>query len=162
VTLNARPFTDWRFAGWSGACSGAGSCLLDMRSDASVVATFEHVADGECTGLTPLDPGAPWTLSVPASSEVYSCFPGAVDGNGAVAVGGQRPDGTFLFSFFTFDGKRSRRANTRGRCSHICTHRTAVSSSSRGKRLVTRSILLRQTGRSEVTYEISLEPVSVR
>jgi hypothetical protein len=105
LTLNARPFTDWRFAGWSGACSGVGSCLLEMRSDASVVATFEHVADGECTGLTPLDPGAPWTASFPAPSQVYSCVPGAVDGNGAVGIGGERADGTVVFAFFTSDGK---------------------------------------------------------
>ena len=40
VTLNAAASAGGTFSGWSGACSGIGSCVLTMNSDASVVATF--------------------------------------------------------------------------------------------------------------------------
>ena len=42
VTLNAAPAAGSYFAGWSGACSGAGlACNLDMTAARSVVATFQ-------------------------------------------------------------------------------------------------------------------------
>jgi len=101
VTLEARPFTDWRFAGWSGACSGTGPCTLDLRSDAVVTASFEHVAAGECTGLTPLDPGQPQIVAFPAMVAPSRCLGSAVDGTGALAVGtaadGRESAGHFLF-----------------------------------------------------------------
>jgi uncharacterized repeat protein (TIGR02543 family) len=40
VTLNANPATGWNFAGWSGACSGTGSCDITMTQNMSVTATF--------------------------------------------------------------------------------------------------------------------------
>lgn len=40
VTLTASPVTGSTFAGWSGACSGTGSCILTMDADKSVTATF--------------------------------------------------------------------------------------------------------------------------
>jgi Tol biopolymer transport system component len=40
VTLTAAPSAGGTFAGWSGACSGAGPCVLTMSTDLSVVATF--------------------------------------------------------------------------------------------------------------------------
>jgi Tol biopolymer transport system component len=40
VTLNAVASAGGTFAGWSGACSGTGSCVLTMNSDLAVVATF--------------------------------------------------------------------------------------------------------------------------
>ena len=40
VTLNATPAPGWSFAGWSGACSGTGSCTVTMTQDQSVTATF--------------------------------------------------------------------------------------------------------------------------
>jgi PKD repeat protein len=41
VVLTATAEENWRFSGWSGACSGTGSCLLTMDSDQEVTATFE-------------------------------------------------------------------------------------------------------------------------
>ena len=40
VTLTAAPSAGGTFSGWSGACSGAGPCVLTMSTDLSVVATF--------------------------------------------------------------------------------------------------------------------------
>ena len=40
VSLNATPGTGWTFGGWSGACSGVGSCNLTMNQNLSLIATF--------------------------------------------------------------------------------------------------------------------------
>jgi len=42
VTLTATPASGWTFAGWSGACSGTGSCQLTMTQNLSVTATFNQ------------------------------------------------------------------------------------------------------------------------
>lgn len=41
VTLTATPDSTSNFAGWSGACSGTGSCTVTMNSDTSVTASFD-------------------------------------------------------------------------------------------------------------------------
>jgi hypothetical protein len=41
VTLTATPATGSTFAGWSGACSGTGSCIVSMTAARSVTATFD-------------------------------------------------------------------------------------------------------------------------
>jgi Divergent InlB B-repeat domain len=40
VTLSATAFPGWTFAGWSGACTGTGSCALTMGDSRAVTATF--------------------------------------------------------------------------------------------------------------------------
>jgi len=50
VTLTATPAAGSAFAGWSGACSGTGTCQLTLNANASVTATF--------------NPSGPQTLSV--------------------------------------------------------------------------------------------------
>lgn len=40
VTLTATPVTGASFAGWSGACSGTGTCTVNMTSARAVTATF--------------------------------------------------------------------------------------------------------------------------
>jgi List-Bact-rpt repeat protein len=44
VTLTATPAAGSAFGGWSGACSGTGSCPLTMSADRSVTATFVPLA----------------------------------------------------------------------------------------------------------------------
>jgi sugar lactone lactonase YvrE len=43
VTLTAAPASGSVFAGWSGACSGTGTCTVDMTSARSVTATFAPI-----------------------------------------------------------------------------------------------------------------------
>jgi len=44
VTLNAAPASGWTFSGWSGACSGTGSCVVTMTQDLLVGATFTQLS----------------------------------------------------------------------------------------------------------------------
>jgi hypothetical protein len=37
------PDAGWTFAGWGGACTGAGGCSVSLGADATVYATFEAV-----------------------------------------------------------------------------------------------------------------------
>jgi hypothetical protein len=53
VTLSATPDTGWAFSGWSGACTGTGSCVLSMTADRSATATFTVI----------LPPNAPSSLT---------------------------------------------------------------------------------------------------
>jgi hypothetical protein len=43
VTLDATPDSESLFAGWSGACTGTGSCGFTIKADRSVTATFNYV-----------------------------------------------------------------------------------------------------------------------
>ena len=44
VTLNANPAAGWTLSGWSGACSGTGSCIVTMTQNLSVGATFTQLS----------------------------------------------------------------------------------------------------------------------
>src|SRR5439155_12277423 len=60
VSLSAAPADDSTFAGWSGACSGAGDCTVTMASDLAVAATFtKKPPPDECAGIAATDPGTP-------------------------------------------------------------------------------------------------------
>ncbi|MBL8644038.1 MAG: hypothetical protein JNK21_08885 [Rhodospirillaceae bacterium] len=41
VTLTATPTVGWQFAGWSGACTGTGTCTVTMNGAVNVTGTFE-------------------------------------------------------------------------------------------------------------------------
>src|SRR5512140_777357 len=43
VALTASAAAGWKFAGWSGACSGDQACSLRMDDDVMVIATFSQV-----------------------------------------------------------------------------------------------------------------------
>jgi uncharacterized repeat protein (TIGR02543 family) len=44
VTVTATPNTGFAFAGWTGACSGTGACIVTMDADKTVGATFTVVS----------------------------------------------------------------------------------------------------------------------
>jgi plastocyanin len=46
VTLTANPATGSTFSGWSGACSGTGSCTVTMSADQIVIADFAGSGTG--------------------------------------------------------------------------------------------------------------------
>ena len=49
VTLTATPDSGSTFEGWSGACTGTGTCLLTMDEDKAVTATFETTSSPPTT-----------------------------------------------------------------------------------------------------------------
>ena len=54
VTLNAAPSHGWNFVGWSGACTGTGSCQLTMLGNYGVSAYFIQPGSGsQFSSVTP-------------------------------------------------------------------------------------------------------------
>jgi YVTN family beta-propeller protein len=84
VTLSAAPNAGSTFVGWSGACSGRGSCTVTMNSNQAVTATFKLNASTSCSGTTTNWIGgasgnwsvaANWSTGVvPNSSSVNVCI----------------------------------------------------------------------------------------
>ncbi|HYD43534.1 MAG TPA: hypothetical protein VEB43_22075, partial [Anaeromyxobacter sp.] len=48
VTLTATPATGSTFGGWSGACTGTGSCVVTMTAARAVTATFNGTPTDTC------------------------------------------------------------------------------------------------------------------
>ena len=67
VTLTAEPASGQYFVGWSGACTGMGSCQLNMTENRSVTATFAVIPQ---TGFT-------LTVSKTGNGTISSLFPNA-------------------------------------------------------------------------------------
>jgi hypothetical protein len=106
VTLTATPASGSRFVGWSGACSGAGTCVVTMSQAESVTATFTQVfalsvtiAGGgtvtsspsgiTCPGTcsTTFDSGTSVVLTAtPTSGWSFSGWGGACTGTGICSV----------------------------------------------------------------------------
>jgi Pro-kumamolisin, activation domain/Divergent InlB B-repeat domain len=103
VMLNATPTPGWAFSGWSGACSGTGSCQVTMTQNANVTASFYQLpvtltvsvsgsgsvssTDGfiQCPGTCShtYDPNTPVTLNAaPASGWTFAGWSGACSGTG--------------------------------------------------------------------------------
>ena len=51
-TLTASPATGYKFAGWSGACSGTGTCPLPMTAPENVTATFTQLSETLSVGVS--------------------------------------------------------------------------------------------------------------
>src|SRR5438105_9566976 len=113
VALDVRPDAGWRFAAWSGACSGSQGCSITLTSDTSVGAAFQQAPPAdECDGLLPASLPNPVVATLPESG----CLGGTSDdGIGNYLLGYSRqlgdPSGhTFPgWQFFTIqDGKAVR------------------------------------------------------
>lgn len=77
VTLTPTPNAGSTFAGWSGACSGTGSCSATMNSSQAVNATFNPIVNPTLT-ITTLGTG---------SGTVRSSPPGTSCGSGCLSFG---------------------------------------------------------------------------
>ncbi|RPI28606.1 MAG: hypothetical protein EHM61_04525 [Acidobacteria bacterium] len=66
VTLTAAAGTGSTFAGWSGACSGTGSCTVTMDADRAVTATFNAVATTRALTISKAGTGQGTVTSTPA------------------------------------------------------------------------------------------------
>ena len=103
VTLTATPAAGSAFAGWSGACTGTGSCLVTMSGNETVIANFTLTGTTACnaTGAAIWIGGASgswntpsnWSPNgVPNSATVTVCIddgsaPAAVTLDGGITVG---------------------------------------------------------------------------
>lgn len=100
VTLTAVPLVGSTFAGWSGACSGAGACLLTMDAAKSVTATFTlntyaltvtkaGTGSGTVQGApaNPIAHGTVVTLTATAATgSAFAGWSGDCEGTGACVV----------------------------------------------------------------------------
>ena len=73
VTLTATPAAGSTFAGWSGACSGTGSCTVTLSEDQAVMATFTAN-------------GPPTPTLVPPPSNAFSTLSRKVGSDGKVTL----------------------------------------------------------------------------
>lgn len=81
VELVATPAAGMQFAGWSGTCTGTGSCQIVLGSDASVGAAFTSAVSDPCDGLRPTLPAAR-TAENPAGAPAFECGVAMTDGLG--------------------------------------------------------------------------------
>jgi hypothetical protein len=98
VTLTATPAAGSRFAGWSGACSGVGTCAVEIGESQSVNAEFVPTSSGgeeAAEGGSGTGDGA--TGTAPAGAPLSSTAPAQrLKGASACAVLGAPAVGTFV------------------------------------------------------------------
>jgi VWFA-related protein len=64
VELTATAGANATFVGWSGACSGSGSCMITMNGDLDVTASFDQIRHD--LTINPLGAGTGSVISIPA------------------------------------------------------------------------------------------------
>lgn len=113
VTLTALPGAGSSFAGWSGACTGTGTCTVIMNNPKSVTATFTLADDGFPSGGT-LPPGwiqpagsnAPWVV---ATDTAYG---GSSSLKSGVILDGQKSDLSYTANFIAGTVSFARRVSS--------------------------------------------------
>jgi subtilisin family serine protease len=74
VTLSAAPAAKTSFAGWAGACSGAGTCTITVSAATAVTALFYAISDGPPQELSYLKLGSgPGSVSLSADGQTLAC-----------------------------------------------------------------------------------------
>ena len=71
VTLTETPASGWFFSGWSGACSGSGSCVVTMSAAESVTATFAQGLADTFVSSSGVDSN-PCTISAPCATFAHA------------------------------------------------------------------------------------------
>jgi List-Bact-rpt repeat protein len=114
ISLTAAADSGWSFSGWTGDCTGSGSCELLVDRDREATANFNSVPPppppppDECAGLVPPSAPTPHVFTVPPDSYANECAPGTTDGSGTMVLPtlptGGAPPGTFIFRFVGLDG----------------------------------------------------------
>jgi hypothetical protein len=95
VSLGAKPAVGSNFTGWTGACSGTGACVVVMKANATVGATFAPGVPtppapnvDECANLAPAVLPAPVVAQVATSDSNGPCLSGVGDdGDGTLLLG---------------------------------------------------------------------------
>jgi hypothetical protein len=85
VTLTAAAASNSTFAGWSGACSGTGSCTVSMTQARSVTATFGAAATCSLT-VTKAGTGSGTVASSPAGISCGATCSASYGGNASVTL----------------------------------------------------------------------------
>ena len=88
VTLSATPSTGYSFSGWSGSCSGTGSCVVSMTAARSVTANF--AISCECSSGDCCSDGCNWDSSSTICDSTYATDYGCPWGTGCGADVGRR------------------------------------------------------------------------
>jgi hypothetical protein len=84
VTLSETPASGYNFTGWSGACSGTGSCMVTMNSAASVSAAFTHPTLTRTFVSSSGVDSNPCTVTAPCAT--FAAAFNAVESDGIVAA----------------------------------------------------------------------------
>jgi Divergent InlB B-repeat domain/FG-GAP repeat len=79
VTLTAAPVTGYVFTGWSGACSGTGSCIVNMSAAEDVTATFAQGLTRTFVSSTGVDSN-PCTVTEPCATFAHAYTLTGADG----------------------------------------------------------------------------------
>ncbi len=105
LTLSAAPFSGSIFTGWSGGtCGGVAPCVLNMKSDASVVANFEF-PNPTLLKLSRLGPGPTTIIS---SDSFLNCSIGAATTTGTGACSRYYGDKTSVSLTTSVDANQAR------------------------------------------------------
>lgn len=69
VTLTATPDSDSTFVGWSGACTGTGTCQVTMNDNKAVTATFKIIPPVAAFSASPASGGTPFIATITDQSQ---------------------------------------------------------------------------------------------
>ncbi len=104
VSVTATPSTGYKFTGWTGACSGTGTCSITMTGDKTVGATFEqqqaatykltvNTAVGGAIATSPVQPTAGYAsgasvsvTATPSTGYKFTGWTGACSGTGICKI----------------------------------------------------------------------------
>lgn len=69
VTLTATPDSDSTFVGWSGTCTGTGTCQATMNDNKAVTATFKIIPPVAAFSASPASGGTPFIATITDQSQ---------------------------------------------------------------------------------------------